>query len=345
MLEFTVNKRYVGASHPAFIIAEACDNHLGDMDIAKEMIRLSKQAGADAVKFQHHLPDEEMLPGTPMSSNMNEPLYDFLKKYALTLEQHKELKKYCDEVGIQYMCTPFSLKAAQELHTEGLLDVVKIGSGEMTDIPTLLKIAEFNIPMILSTGMSTFDEIQETYDALIPTGTPVALLNCISEYPPVYEDVNLGVINKMQKQFDQAIIGHSDHTPTLFTCFGATMLGAKIIEKHVIVDKAQPGPDQAVSINFAELEELVQGVRILEAASGDEKKVHKNEQEIREWAFRSIVTKTSLEAGQEITQEMIWSKRPGTGIPSKKMHEVIGKKVTRDIPENTLIKWEDLCEA
>ncbi len=342
MAQFKICNRLVGDNAPVFIIAEACDNHLGDMTVAKEMIRQSKMAGADAVKFQHHLPDEEMLPDTPTSDNMDEPLYDFLMKYALTLDQHKELKQCCDEVGIQYMCTPFSLKAAQDLHKEGLLDVIKIGSGEMTDIPSLLEMAKFKIPMILSTGMSTFDEIQETYDALLQTGTPFALMNCVSEYPPIYEDINLNVIGKMQKRFGNVIIGHSDHTPTLYTCFAAVALCAKLIEKHIILDKSQPGPDQAVSVDMEEFADLVRGIRIVEAASGSEKNVHKNEQQIRTWAFRSVVSREAIKAGAVITQEMIWSKRPGTGIPSKEMPKIIGKKAIHDIPKNILLKWEDL---
>lgn len=342
MPEFKIKDQFVGANHECFIVAEACDNHLGNMNTAKEMVRLSKIAGANAVKFQHHLPDEEMLPNTPMSDNMSEPLYDFLKKYALKLDQHIELKQYCDEIGIQYMCTPFSYKAAEELYEASLLDVIKIGSGEMTDIPSLKAMAKWKIPMILSTGMSTFTEIQETYDELLPTGTSIALMNCISEYPPVYEDVNLGVIPEMQRRFNQAVIGHSDHTPTLYTCYAAVTLGAKIIEKHVIVDKSQPGPDQSVSINFAELAELVRGIRIIEAASGSEKRVHAQETQIRQWAFRSIVTKRNLRKGDVISENCIWSKRPGTGIPSKEMPKLIGRKVARDIPENVLLSWDDL---
>ncbi|MFL2496231.1 MAG: N-acetylneuraminate synthase family protein [Porticoccaceae bacterium] len=341
MNSFKISNRHVGENHPTFIIAEGGDAHLGSVDLAKEMIRLAKLAGSDAIKFQHHLPYEEMLRESPTSDNMEEPLYDFLVKNALTIGQHIELKNYCDEIGIQYMCTPFSYKAALELNDAGILDVIKIGSGEMTDIPSLLRMAKFNKPMIVSTGMCTFDEIDETYHALTNAGVSLALTNCVSEYPPVYEDINLHVINKMQERYPKAIVGHSDHTPTLFTCFGAVMLGAKIIEKHVIVNKLTPGPDQSVSIDFNELRQLVDGIRILEASSGDEKKVHEKEGDIRAWAFRSLVSCCEIKKGQVITDEMIWSKRPGTGIPSKKMVEVIGRVAARDIQENKLLSWED----
>ena len=335
--------RRVGADAPVFIIAEACDNHMGSLDAAKEMCLQAKLAGCDCIKFQHHLPDEEMLPNVPMSSNFDIPLYEFLKRYALTLDHHEELLKHCDEIGIMYLCTPFSLKAAYELDELGV-PAFKIGSGEMDDIPTLRAIAKLEKPMIVSTGMATFEEIERTYAALSSSGISFALMNCLSEYPPRYEDVNLGVIVQMRDSFPNAIIGHSDHTPDLFTTFASVALGAKIIEKHVILDKRTPGPDQAVSIDFFEMRELVDGVRKVEAALGSQKKVHQAEQGIREWAHRSIVSLVDIPAGTIISQDMVWSKRPGTGIPSYRMEEVIGQVVTRDIRANTLIAWNDLAQ-
>jgi N-acetylneuraminate synthase len=340
-MTININGRTVGRGYPTFIIAEACDNHMGDLDCAIEMARQAKLANADAVKYQHHLPDEEMLPDAPMSDNFNEPLYEFLKKHALTLDQHRKIKKYCDQIGITYLCTPFSYAAAKELE-ELNIGAYKIGSGEMTDIPSLVRIAAFGRPLIVSTGMSTVAEIKRTYDALVSRAKSLALLSCVSEYPPVYEDLNLRVITAMQELFPQAVIGHSDHTPDLFTCFAAVTLGAAIIEKHVILDKRTPGPDQAVSIDFHDLAELVSGIRKVEAALGSEKAVHGREQQIRTWAFRSIVSTRDIPAGTVITDEMIWSKRPGTGIPSHRMDEVIGQRAKRNITANRLVAWEDL---
>lgn len=336
-----INKKNIGLGNPVYIIAEACDNHMGSLDAAKEMCRQAKLAGCDCIKFQHHLPDEEMLPDVPMTSNFDIPLYEFLKRYALTLDQHKELMDFCDEIGIQYLCTPFSLKAAQELNELGVA-AFKIGSGEMDDIPMLKAIAKMGKPMIVSTGMATMDEIKRTYDVLADEGIEFALMNCLSEYPPCYEDVNLGVIEQMQSEFPKAVIGHSDHTPDLYTSFAAVAKGAKIIEKHVILDKRTPGPDQSVSIDFFELRQLVDGIRKVEAALGSEKKVHSSEKGIREWAHRSVVSLVDIPVGATITQEMIWSKRPGTGIPSYRMDEVIGKVAKREIKANTLVAWEDL---
>ena len=341
MEEFIIRGEKLGYDAKAYIIAEGCDNHMGDIDAAKQMALCAKLAGSNAIKFQHHLPDEEMLPDVPMSDNFDTPLYEFLKLNALTLNEHKELKEYCDEIDITYICTPFSLKAALEINEIGV-EVFKIGSGEMTDIPTLEAIAKLGKGMIVSTGMSTFEEIDRTYNALIKYDIPIAFTNCVSEYPPEYEDINLGVIPKMIKRYEKALIGHSDHTPDLYTCYAAIALGAKIIEKHVILDKLTPGPDQSVSIDFNDLRNLVDGVHKIEKASGADKYIHPKEQIIRKWAFRSIVSLREIKKGEIIVQDMIWSKRPGTGIASYKMDEVIGKTAKRDINNNVLLSWDDL---
>ena len=179
MSEIRIGKRGIGSEYPAYIIAEASDNHMGDMGAAKEMCRLARLAGADCIKFQHHLPDEEMLPDVSTAERFDMPLYDFLKQHGLSLKQHKELMDYCRGIGIQYLCTPFSLKAAYELDALGV-DAFKIGSGELTDIPTLVRIARLRKPMIISTGMSTPEEIRRTYDILCQADVPLAFTNCIS---------------------------------------------------------------------------------------------------------------------------------------------------------------------
>ncbi len=333
--------RKIGRGHPCYIVAEACDNHLGDLTAAEEMVRQAKLAGADAIKFQHHLPDEEMLADAPMSDNFKEPLYEFLQKHALKLFDHARLMRCCAEIGIRYLCTPFSWKAAQELETLGVA-AYKIGSGEMTDVPTLTRIAGFGKPMIVSTGMATWEEIESTYAALASRNVPLALLNCVSEYPPVYEDMNLGVIAEMIERFPAAVIGHSDHASDLYTSFAAVTLGASIIEKHVILDKRQPGPDQLVSIDFRDLASLVDGIRRIEVSLGKRKIVHERERQIRTWAFRSIVSTRKIAKGEIISQDMIWSKRPGTGIGAHLMDEVIGCVALTDITANTLLSWEQL---
>jgi sialic acid synthase SpsE len=337
-----IDGRSIGPGFPCFIIAEGCDNHLGDIDTAKEMIRQAKASGADAIKFQHHLPDEEMLrEGVPMSANFNMPLYEFLQRYALKLEQHRELLRYCREVGIIYLCTPFSRRAAEELHALGL-NAFKIGSGELTDLPTLRVIASFGKPMILSTGMAEWNEIEETVNTVRSINHQVALMNCTSEYPARHEDVNLGVIRELEQRFD-IVVGHSDHTPDIDTSIGAVALGAKLIEKHFILDRRQPGPDQSVSIEPAELSQLVKAVRHVESALGNTKKIHELERPIRAWAHRSVVSLRPIPKGTRIGEGMVWTKRPGTGIKAKLLDQVLGKTATVDIPADHLISWDELA--
>ncbi len=333
--------RKIGQDQPCFIIAEGCDNHLGNIDIAREMVRQAKACGADAIKFQHHLADEEMLrEGVPMSTNFNMPLYDFLKLYALTLNQHVELMNYCREIGITYLCTPFSRKAAEELNEIGV-EAFKIGSGELTDLPTLKRIAAFGKPIILSSGMAVWDEIDETINTLKPLNEQLALMNCVSEYPADYKDINLRVIPQLQQRYDIPI-GHSDHTPDIYTCFGAVAQGAKLIEKHLILDRRQPGPDQSVSIEPYELYQLVTGTRRIEAALGSEKKIHEKERPIRAWALRSVVSISPIPAGTVITEAHVWTKRPGTGIPARYLEAILGKIAKVDIPKDHLISWDEL---
>ena len=340
-IPLNIEGRFVGQGFPCFIIAEACDNHLGSMETAKEMVRQAAACGADAIKFQHHLPDEEMLrEGVPMSANFNMPLYEFLQRYALTLDQHAELLRYCRDLNILYLCTPFSRRAAEEIHDLGV-GAFKIGSGELTDLPTLKVIARFGKPMILSTGMAEWDEIEETVNTIGPINSQIALMNCTSEYPAKHEDVNLGVINELEQRFD-VVVGHSDHTPDIATAIGAAAVGAKLLEKHFILDRRQPGPDQSVSIEPTELAQLVQSVRHVEAALGNTKRIHELEKPIRAWAHRSVVSLRSIPKGTCISEGMIWTKRPGGGIKAKFLDQVVGKTARVDIPADHLISWDEL---
>jgi N-acetylneuraminate synthase len=333
------NKKF--SSDNILVIAEACDNHFGSIDKAKKMIELAKEAGADVIKFQHHLPDEEMLPDVPKSDNFNESLYDFLKKNALKLNDHKILKDYCQNVGITYLCTPFSYQAAKELMNLNVCGF-KIGSGELSDHPTIKKISEFKKPMLLSTGMSTEDEIKETYSILLNKNIEFGFMNCLSEYPPAYEDLNLKYILKMKKIFDKAVIGHSDHTNDIFSSIAAVTLGAIIIEKHITLDKSFKGPDSDVSIDFNDLTKLVYQIRLIEKSLGNERKINNKEKIIRSWAHRSIVTIKKIKKGEIFSEENIWTKRPGTGIPAKEYENVLGKTSNKDVKNNTLLNIDDI---
>lgn len=323
------------------IIAEGCDNHFGKLDNAKQMVLLAKKSGADVIKFQHHLPDEEMLPNVYKSKNFKSSLYDFLKKYSLKLKDHYELKKFCKKTNIKYLCTPFSRKAAFELNEMGV-DAFKIGSGEFSDLPFIESVCNFKKPIILSTGMSDLKEIIEVTNFLKKFKNKFALMNCTSEYPPIYEDINIGFIEVLKKKYPNFVIGHSDHTNTIYTSLAAVAKGAKIIEKHVYLNGKNFGPDRNVSISFQQLKELVEGIRKIEKALGNEKKIYKKEEEIVKWAKRSLVTTKNLVKGDKIKKGDIWSKRPYTGIPSKYYYKILGKTLKNNLSKNKILKYSHI---
>ena len=338
-----INDRIIGKDYPPFVIAEVAVNHNGKVSIAKKLALLAKHAGADAVKFQYHIPEKEMLKEVPHSANFDKPLWKILEETNLTLEEQIELKNYCDKIGIIYLCTPFSREASDILNEKVGVTAFKIGSGELTNLPLLKHIAKKGKPIILSTGMSTIEEIKESVDLLKKESAQFALLHCVSAYPTEYEDVNLKLIQKYIEMF-QVPVGLSDHSKGIFTAFGAVALGASILEKHFTLDKKQKGPDHKVSIEPDELIELVKGVNAIYAALGETKKILEDEQPIIAWARESVVSLIDIKKGTTITEDMIWVKRPGTGIPAKYLEKIIGMRTKRDISKNSLLSWEELEE-
>ncbi len=331
-------------SGETYLIAEGADAHYGDLHRAKLMIKEAKNAGVSAIKFQHHLPDEEMLPEIPMSENMKEPLYEFLKRNALTIEQHVELAAFCKEIGIDYLCTPFSLKAAHELEERISPIAYKIGSGELLDHPTILKIMEFKKPMIISTGMATKEEIDSTYNLFNHYEYGLVLMNCTSAYPPRPEDIHLRFIQEMKTRYPKAVIGHSDHTSGIETMIAAFTLGATVLEKHVTISHELSGPDDSVSIDFNDLGKLQMILDGLAISLRAEKVVHETEWEIRSWAHRSLVYLKDLPIGHRIQEEDIWGKRPGTGVPARYREAYIGRELKSEVKGNTLLNDEDFKE-
>tara|TARA_Y100000741_G_scaffold80587_1_gene58967 strand:+ start:974 stop:1975 length:1002 start_codon:yes stop_codon:yes gene_type:complete len=324
------------------IIAEACENHFGSIINAKKMVILAKKNGADFIKFQHHIPDEEMLQKVPKSSNFKVSLYKFLKKNSLSIGQHKELLKFCKKKKIKYLCTPFSLKAAKELSKIGV-NIFKVGSGEFTDIPFIEGLLKLRKPIIFSTGMSDPKEIDMMYKFIKKNSyKKFAFLNCTSEYPPKYEDLNLNFIKTLKKKYKDIIIGHSDHTSDIYSSISAVALGAKIIEKHVYLDNINYGPDRDVSISFGQFGELVKAIRLVEGSLGKDKKIYKNEKQIYSWARRSLIITKDIKKGEKLSRNNLFSKRPALGIPSFKFHKILGKKVRKKMKKNDILKLTDI---
>jgi N-acetylneuraminate synthase len=336
-----VGGRLVGTGHPCYVIAEACINHNGDFLTAVELADAAKAAGADAVKYQIHYLEHEMLPEVPTSQNFDKPLRQVLDETNLTDEEHIALKEHCERIGIDYLCTAYCREAADFLASIGII-AFKTGSGETTNHPFLRSVARHGRPMLVSTGMTTPDEVDRTVDVMRETGTPFGLFHCTSAYPPRYEDINLGLIPRYQARYG-VVVGHSDHCPDAFTAYGAVAIGASMLEKHLTLDRSQPGADHAVSLEPRELAELVTGVRAIEAASGARKDVFDGERPIREWAHHSVVTLRDVRAGEAFTEENVWVKRPGTGIPAAELDSVVGRTAARDVAANALLAWEDVA--
>ena len=341
-----IGNRLVGLGQKPFIIAEACINHEGKYEIAERMVYIAHAMGADAIKFQIHILENEMLREAPQSANFEQPLYDTLQKTNLTVDAHRRLKRLCEQLGILYLCTPFSRKGADILEDLGVV-AYKIGSGELTNLPLQEHIAVKGKPMIVSTGMCTVEEVQETVDAITRIGAPLILTHCVSAYPTPYHIVNLGMVPRYADLF-QVPVGLSDHSRGIYTALGAVALGACVIEKHFTLDKMRGGPDNPVSIEPFELGELVKGAAAVFQALGAERKIFKEEEEIVAWARESVVTERPIKKGTRITDEMVWVKRPSPGpgvVPAKGLKQVIGRITARDLPKDVQVRWEDLLPA
>ena len=338
-----IKNRRIGNKYQPFIVAEACINHEGDIDIAEKMVYMAHSMGADCIKFQIHVLENEMLRKAPQSDNFDEPLWDTLERTNLSIDEHIRLKKLCEQLGVLYLCTPFSRDGADLLEEIGV-DFYKTGSGEMTNLPLIEHIAKKGKPMIVSTGMSEVEEIEDTVNLVKSIGTPLLITHCTSAYPCPYERVNLGLIPVYRERF-QIPVGLSDHSRGIYTSLGAVAMGAAVIEKHFTLDKMQKGPDHPSSIEPYELGELVKGTRAVFEAMGSEKKIYDEEQQIIAWARESVVTETDIKAGEIITENMVWVKRPSPGpdvVPAKDLKKIIGSKVVRDIPKDSQVKWTDI---
>jgi N-acetylneuraminate synthase len=335
-----IGNRVIGAGQPCFVIAEAGINHNGDARLAAELVQAAAAAGADAIKFQTHFPDHEMLRDGATASYVGESLFDLLTRTALTRAAHIELRDLAAQHGIQFLSTPFSREAADFLETIGVA-AYKTGSGELTNLPLQRHIARKGKPMLISTGMSTPEEIDRTVGVVREAGAPFALMHCTSTYPTPYEHVQLGCIGWLQERY-QIPVGFSDHTVGSYMAFAAVATGAHLVEKHFTTSRGLPGPDQQGSIEPVELADLVCGIRAVERARGATKAIQPGEPAVRAMAHHSVVSIRDIPAGATIGAHDVWTKRPGTGIPARQLDEVIGRVAKQRIEKDRLIRWSDL---
>ena len=346
-MQLHIGNKIIGEGRPCFIIGEAGVNHNGSLKLAQKLVDVAKRAGVDAVKFQtfksEHLvtAQGEMAEYQKKNIGKTESQLAMLKKLELDYEDFRKLKRYCDKKKIMFLSTPHTDDAVDFLNS--LVPVFKIGSGDLTNIPLLEKIAKRRKPMIVSTGMATLKEVKDAVHAIRKAGNrKIILLHCTTNYPCPFQEVNLKAMVTLEKKFGLPT-GYSDHTAGIVVPVMAVTLGAKVIEKHFTLDKDLPGPDHKASLEPHELKEMVGMVRDAEKALGNGvKKPTASEERIKKVARKSIIAKVDMVSGTKISPRMLIVKRPGTGIQPKAMRQVIGKKAKRIIRKDTVLSWADL---
>ncbi|OGX38697.1 MAG: polyhydroxyalkanoate biosynthesis repressor PhaR [Omnitrophica WOR_2 bacterium RIFCSPHIGHO2_02_FULL_50_17] len=342
--EINVNGRMIGPNHPPFVIAEVGINHEGDFDKARQLVDAAVAAKADCVKFQCHITEAEMIPTDMKPGKISEErLWDIIKRCELNEEEERRLKKYCEQKGIIYLCTPFSREAADRLEA---LDIAafKIGSGECNNLPLLEHIAAMGKPIILSTGMNDIGSVRASVGLIQRYKCPLMLMHCTSMYPTPYEKVRLNAIVELRETFDLPV-GLSDHSINIYTCLGAVALGACALEKHFTISRQWPGPDVSLSVEPDELAELVKGSRAVFMATGGKKDILKEEQPVIDFAYASVVSLRDIKAREVFTKENIWVKRPGTGhFLAKDYKKLLGKRASKNIARDSQLSPEDIVE-
>ena len=332
-----------------YIIAEAGVNHNGDINKAFALCDAAKEANVDAVKFQTFKTEELLLKNTSKAlyqirnTGNNQSQYEMIKKMELSFEEFKKIKEYCDRINIQFLSTPddgLSLDFLCSLK----IPLIKIGSGEINNIPFLRKIAEKRLPVILSTGMSTLGDVEKAVVELKKYGaSEITLLHCTTNYPCSYDEVNLNAMITLKNSF-KVDTGYSDHTIGIIIPVSAVALGASVIEKHFTLDKSMEGPDHKASLNPVELKEMVENIRKIERALGDGiKKPNKSELEIKKNVQRSIVASNKIIKGDILSEKNMSYKRTGMmGIPVDLWDFVIGKKAVRNFQKDEIISKGDI---
>jgi N,N'-diacetyllegionaminate synthase len=344
MTAVRIGSKSIGENHPVFIIAEAGVNHNGDINLARELVDVAVEAGVDAVKFQTFISEDIVTCHAEKADyqkentgNEQESQFEMLKKLELSFKEFRELKAYCDKRGIIFLSTPFDRKSVDFLDKLKVL-AFKVASGEISNFPLLSHIASKGKPLILSTGMSTLEEVEETLEVLREKqNSKVVLLHCTSDYPAKIEEVNLRAVETMRQAFHLPL-GLSDHTLGIEISIAAVAMGASVIEKHFTLDKDLPGPDHRASLEPQELKDLVRGIRNIEKALGDGIKTpSKSEMNTKLIARKSIVAAMDIKRGELLNEHNLTVKRPGNGISPMRWNEVLGKKAVRDFKEDELI--------
>ncbi len=340
--------RAIGPGAKTFVIAEAGVNHNGSVEMAHRLVDAAVEAGADAVKFQTFSAEGVVTRKAPMAAYQERNVgsdvgqLQMLKELELPREAHRELMAHCQERGILFLSTPHDWAAVDFLFDLGVA-AYKIGSGDLTNLPFLRKVARKGLPVILSTGMGTLGEVEEAVEAVTcQENRQLVLLHCVTNYPASINECNLLAMRTMAQAFGFPV-GYSDHTEGSEAALAAVALGAVAVEKHFTLDRSMAGPDHQASMEPDQLRALVEGIRRVEQALGDGvKRPTATELEMRHPIRKSIVAAVPIPAGTAITQEMLTTKRPGDGIHPRLWDTVLGRTARVDIAADTQPRWEDL---
>ena len=341
-----IENRIIGPNQPPLIIVEIGINHEGSLKTAFKMVDAAHSSGAEVIKHQTHVVEDEMsseakkiIPG-----NADVSIYEVMERCALNEKDEIKLKKYVESKGMIFISTPFSRAAAERLEKMGV-SAYKIGSGECNNYPLIEHIASFSKPMIVSTGMNDIISVRKTVDILKKYNIQYALLHTTNLYPTPSHLVRFGAMQELQKEFPDSIIGLSDHTTSNLACFGAVALGASILERHFTDSMDRNGPDIVNSMDPEALKELIIGSIELAKMRGGKKEAAKEEQVTINFAFATVVTIKPIKKGGLFTKENIWVKRPGTGeINAENFANILGEVAMRDIDIDKHVSWSDINE-
>ncbi|MGE4505772.1 MAG: N-acetylneuraminate synthase family protein, partial [Desulfovibrionaceae bacterium] len=324
------------------VIAEVGINHNGEFDKAVRMIEDAAAAGCECLKLQCHVVSDEMVYNEVVPGNASESIWNMMNRCSLDEVQERELMQLVRDKGMIFLSTPFSRAAADRLEAMGVC-AYKIGSGECNNLPLIEHIAGFGKPVLLSTGMNDLESVSRSVEVLEASGVEYALFHCTSMYPTPYDKVRLGAMVELMERFPSVPVGLSDHSLGNYTCFGATALGASLLEKHFTSDLSWPGSDIPISITPEGLKDLIVGSRAIFEASGGSKQVLEEEGPCIAFAYSCVVAIKDICEGDELGPDNIWVKRPGTGeIRAAEYKSLFGRRATRPIAHDEQLGWEDI---
>lgn len=338
--EFEISGRKIGFEYEPLVIAEIGINHEGSLKAAFEMVDAAVEAGAEIIKHQTHVVEDEMsgdakkvIPG-----NADVSIYEIMERCALNEEDEIKLKEYVESKGAIFISTPFSRAAAERLERMGI-QAYKIGSGECNNYPLLELVASYGKPIILSTGMNDMASIEKSVSILRKHGVPFCLLHCTNVYPTPDHLIRLGGVEELAGAFPDAVVGLSDHSIDNLACIGAVAVGASVLERHFTDNKNRPGPDIECSMDINECAELIKHSKRMKDMRGGKKGPVAEEQVTIDFAYASVVVISDIKEGEVFSEKNLWVKRPGTGDWMAEDYEgLIGKVATADIKADTQLK-------